>query len=237
MAPKNPKPLALLIPGLDGTGKLYDRQIGLLAGKYRVQPWHFRPRDAFNLGDLVDEIAQGTQDEREPMLVVGESFGGLVAIQFVLDYPVRVRQLALVNSFPFYRRRIRIRLGCRLARLLDRPAVMGIKDYVVERTLAAEGIPPEDRLFYRQAIRQVHHPAYRRRLELVRDVDLRDRLREIRVPAHLFASGRDKLVPSIREARYMHSAIRGSRIHEFPHAGHALLLTPGFSLAEYLEPI
>jgi pimeloyl-ACP methyl ester carboxylesterase len=50
----------------------------------------------------------------------------------------------------------------------------------------------------------------------------------------LLASGRDKLVPSIREAHFMASRIPNARVHEFPEAGHALLLTPGISLADYV---
>lgn len=226
------KPLALLIPGLDGTGKLYYRQIEGLSARYRVRAWAYPREDSFDLADLVEAIAEATSAE-EPMLVIAESFGGLVALRLALDYPERIRQLCLINTFPFYRRRVRIRLGCALARFLELPLARGVKDFVVERTLAAEGIAAEDRARYRQAIRTVYRPAYCRRLELVRDVDLRNRLGEIKVPTFLFASGRDKLVPSIREARRMHALIPGSSIREFPNAGHSLLLTPGFNLSDY----
>jgi pimeloyl-ACP methyl ester carboxylesterase len=48
------------------------------------------------------------------------------------------------------------------------------------------------------------------------------------------ASRRDKLVPSIGEAHYMAARIPNAYVHEFPEAGHALLLTPGFSLADFV---
>jgi len=228
------KPLALLISGLDGTGKLYYRQIEPLSKYYRVLPWEFFRRDAFDLKDLVEELVGSTADEKDgSMLVVGESFGGLIALQFALDYPGKIKNLALINTFPFYRRRVRIALACRWARLLQKPFIRNIKDWAAAWILATEGIPPEDRRRYLDVIRTIHHPAYCRRLQLVRDSDLRDRLHELRVPVHLFASGRDKIVPSIAAARLMKSAISGATLHEFPHAGHALLLTPGFNLADY----
>jgi pimeloyl-ACP methyl ester carboxylesterase len=229
------KPLALLIPGLDGTGRLYYRQVDALSIRYRVRAWEFRPRDAFDLPDLAGEVAQGSENE-EPgsILVVGESFGGLIALQFALDYPSRIQRLALINTFSSYRRKVRIRIACRLAGVLQRSPTRKLKEFVVDRILANEGIPGEDRRLYREAIKNVYHAAYCRRLQLVRDVDLRSRLREITVPTDLFASGRDKLVPSIKEARFMHSVIPGSKIHEFPQAGHSLLMTPGFDLADYL---
>ena len=63
---------------------------------------------------------------------------------------------------------------------------------------------------------------------------MRARLGEIRARTLLFASGRDKIVPSLAEARFMASRIPRAELHEFPRAGHALLLTPEFFLADYL---
>jgi pimeloyl-ACP methyl ester carboxylesterase len=236
MAAANDKPLALLIPGLDGTGKLYYRQISRLSEVYRVRPWGFYPRDSFDLADLVEELASSTENE-EPgsILMIAESFGGLIALQFALDYRERLKRLVLINTFPYYRRQARIRLACRLTGLLNKPPIRGLKDYIVNRALASEGILPKDREQYLEIIKRVYLPAYCRRLQLVRDVDLRDRLKAIRVPTCIFASGKDKLVPSGAEARLMASSIPDSRLYEFPSAGHALLLTPGFDLAEYLS--
>jgi pimeloyl-ACP methyl ester carboxylesterase len=228
------KPLALLIPGLDGTGRLYFGQIPSLSEKYNVLAYEFRARERFELSDLVEEVAAVTESERaESVLIVAESFGGLVALQFALDYPERIRQMALINTFPFYRKRARIRVGCGFAGLMSKPLPRRLKDFIVDRTLASEGSLQPDRRQYRDAVGHVHYPAYCRRLQLVRDIDLRCRLREIVVPTCLFASGRDKLVPSITEAQYMHSLLPNSTIYEFPNAGHALLLTPGFFLADY----
>ncbi len=229
------KQLALLIPGLDGTGRLYYRQFDALSTRYRVCAWEFQKRADFDIPDLVSELAEGTAGE-DPgsILVVGESFGGPVAIQYVLTFPERVRKLVLINTFPAYARRIRIRLACKLVPLIGVGAIRAMKDYIVDRTLRLEGVAPEDRARYQQIIRLVHAPAYRRRLELVREVALRDRLPEIAVPTDIFASGRDKIVPSVKEGRYMARRIPRARLHIVPHAGHALLLTPGFSLAEYV---
>jgi pimeloyl-ACP methyl ester carboxylesterase len=230
------KPLALLIPGLDGTGKLFYRQIERLSEHYRVVAWSFLPRALFDLPDLTRELGECTAGEKPgSMLVVGESFGGVIAIQYALTHPERLNRLGLVNTFPVYRRRIRIRLALRLVDLFNRPGLRTIKERVADRMLASEGILREDRLTYKEAIKLVHYPSYRRRLEIIRTVDLRKRLHEISVPTLLFASGKDKLVPSISEARYMASHIPQATVYEFPRAGHALLLTPGFYLADYFN--
>jgi pimeloyl-ACP methyl ester carboxylesterase len=227
--------LALLIPGLDGTGRLYYRQVERLAERYRVLPWNFGTGGAFDHATLVAALAEATSEEPAgSLLVVGESFGGTVAIEFALAHPDRVGALALVNAFAHYRRRYRIRLACRLAPLLAWRGARAIKDLIAVRTLARESIGSEDLGRYLEVVRSVDRAGYCRRLELVRDVDLRARLGEIRARTVLFASGRDKIVPSLEEARFMAARIPNAELHEFPEAGHALLLTPGFLLADYL---
>lgn len=230
-----PKPLALLIPGLDGTGKFYYRQVGPLSVRSRVLAWEFRRQADFDFADLVEELGEGTAAE-EPgtIAVVGESFGGTVAMHYVLAYPERVGRLVLINTFPSYRWKIRISLACRVSALLRWRGMRGVKSFIAERILVHEGILPEDRRRYHEIVSLIDPAAYRRRLELVRDSALRERLGEITAPTLLLASGRDKIVPSVAEARFMASRIPNARLYEFPRAGHALLLTPGFSLAEYI---
>jgi pimeloyl-ACP methyl ester carboxylesterase len=230
------KPLALLIPGLDGTGLLYYRQIGALSPSHRVVAWRFKATGEFDLPDLMRELGRGTEGE-DPgsILVVGESFGGVLAMHYVLDYPQRVRRLILVNAFPYYPRRIRIRLGRLLAPLLRWDVSRKIKDLIVDRILIGEGIQQSDLAWYHKIICEVDLREYCRRLLLVQQIDLRSRLHEIAVPTIILAAGRDKLVPSSREARFMASRIPQAIMHEFPRAGHALLLTPGLSLADYAD--
>jgi pimeloyl-ACP methyl ester carboxylesterase len=229
------KPLALLIPGLDGTGRLFYRQLEALKVKYRVCPWSYGPETDFELPDLTRKLGEETAEEKPgSILVVGESFGGLVALDYVLRYPERVQRLVLENAFPCYRRRLRARLAHALIPLLLLRVGQRIKDFVVDRTLCREGILIEDRRLLQEAMRHINLGAYRRRLELIRQVDLRPHLPQIAVPTVLLASGRDKLVPSIREAHFMASLISNARVYEFPMAGHALLLTPGISLADYV---
>lgn len=228
------KPLALLIPGLDGTGMMYYRQLEALSVHYRVLPWRFRPRAHFGLSDLTRELAEGTVGEPPgTLLVVGESFGGLIALDYVLSYPERVRLLILVNAFPYYRHRLRIRLARALVPLLEYRIAQRAKDFIVDRALLAEGIPEEDRRRYHEIVRQIHPAAYRCRLALTQRADLRPRLANIPVPTLLLASGRDKIVPSVAEAHFMAARIPCARVREYPKAGHALLLTPDVSLADH----
>lgn len=227
------KPLALLIPGLDGTGLLYYRQLEALAMRYRVRAWRYGTRSAFGLADLTRDLGNETCGEPpQSILLIGESFGGLVALDYALLYPDRVRRLILVNAFPYYRKQWRVRLLRVLSPLLSLSLVDGLKTRLADRVLRLEGIRKEDRERFREIIRQVHPASYLRRLELVNKIDLRPCLPRISVRTTLLASGRDKLVPSIKEAHFMAGRIPHAQVREFPDAGHALLLTPGISLAD-----
>jgi pimeloyl-ACP methyl ester carboxylesterase len=228
------KPLALLIPGLDGTGELFFRQRELLAGEYRVLAWNYGKGGDFTLHDLASRIGAATAGEPPAsILVAAESFGGLVALDYVLTYPERVRRLILVNAFPYYRRRRRLWLACRLAPLLQVEGARRLKNKIVDAVLSREGIRPEDRARFLDIVTRVDHAGYRRRLQLIRESDMRPKLPQIAVPTVILAAHRDKLVPSVAEARLMKAQIRDARLHEFPAAGHALMLTPGISLLDY----
>jgi len=228
------KQLALLIPGLDGTGKLFRAQEEALSKNYRVHAWSYGAGNHFGWHDLTLKLGQATADEPPgSILVIAESFGGPVAIDYVLQYPERVQRLILVNTFPYYGGRIRLRLAHALAPLLLFNFAQYIKDFFVERLLRAEGVPPPYRRHFVEVIHQIDRAGYRRRLRLLQDIDLRPRLHEIAVPTILLAGGRDKIVPSVAEARFMAARIKNARVHVFPEAGHALLLTPGVSLANY----
>ncbi len=72
--------VAPALPGFGGTGSLPGRPAAL--GDFAS--W---------LGEFLDAIAV-----REPVLVVGHSFGGGVGIAFAHDHPRRVRGLVLINS-------------------------------------------------------------------------------------------------------------------------------------------
>src|SRR5690349_16729592 len=82
----------VLVPGMDGTGQLFYRQVPLLARSFRVATYA-RRNDTANmetliadLGHVVDAIAPDTRRA----VVVGESFGGALAMSFALARPQQV---------------------------------------------------------------------------------------------------------------------------------------------------
>ena len=82
----------ILVPGLDGTGQLFYRQRPLLARTRRVATYALR-ESAETMDVLVADLARLIEVvaplERRA-IVIGESFGGTLAMSLALDRPERV---------------------------------------------------------------------------------------------------------------------------------------------------
>jgi len=77
------------VPGLNGTGELFYRQMPSLQQTYRVATYRLRD-DAPTLGVLADDLAsviEHVAPAERRAIVVGESFGGAVALTLALTYP------------------------------------------------------------------------------------------------------------------------------------------------------
>ena len=101
--------------------------------------------------------------------------------------------------------------------------------------LYVDGVSPEDRRRFFTAIRSVKQKGYVRRLRLIADLDLEDRLCEIEAPTLFVAGDRDLLIPSVREANSMAARMRNARVRVIRGAGHACLLGSRVRLAEILK--
>src|SRR4030095_9727014 len=109
-------PLLVYVAGLDGTGQLFFKQSPRLTPHFRVVTFRSRDDGQFTYDDLTADIAAIIRDRGEQSpTVVGESFGGTVALSFALRYPHVVDRLVIVNSFPRFRKRLTINLGIKLS--------------------------------------------------------------------------------------------------------------------------
>jgi pimeloyl-ACP methyl ester carboxylesterase len=228
-------PLLVYISGLDGTGDLFFKQAPRLSQSYRVVTFRQRDDSDFSYEDLADDVAAiiGDTGERRVTLIA-ESFGGGVALVFALRYPQMVERLVIVNSFPRYRQRLRIRLAAWFTSWLPFKAIWPLRCAASLLGLYLDGVRGDDRRRFFQAVRTVSGKAYGRRLRLIAELDLDDRLPEIDVPVLLVATKKDMLVRSIREARFMAERLPNAKVKIITGAGHACLLGEAVRLADLL---
>ena len=228
-------PLLIYIAGLDGTGQLFFKQTPQLTSSYRVVTFRSRDHGRFTYEDLSDDLAAIIRDlGQNQATILGESFGGTVALSFALRYPQMVNRLVVINSFPRFRKRLTIRLGAMLASGLPFHLLWPMRRAANILGLLADGVSREDRRCFWKAIRTVSGEAYARRLQLIAELNIEDRLSEIQAPALFIAGERDLLIPSVKEAQAMAARMPNATMKIIKGAGHACLMGNRVSLAELL---
>ncbi|GDX81992.1 putative hydrolase, alpha/beta fold LipV [Deltaproteobacteria bacterium] len=90
-------PRLILLPGLDGTGRLFDAFIPEL-GDHPTQIVAY-PADRVLRVDALADLVQAALPESGPIVLVGESFSGRVALEVAAREPSRTLGVVLVASF------------------------------------------------------------------------------------------------------------------------------------------
>ena len=226
----------VLVPGMDGTGELFYRQLPLLERSFRVATYALRD-SAWSMDDLVDDLSDVVErvaGAGRAAIVLGESFGGTLALSFAIAHPDQVRALVILNSFPYFAPQARLKLAL-LALDIVPWGLMG----VVRRLTAFRLHSPET---HRHEIRRfidltrgATQEGYRNRLKVLTAYDVRDRLRDIRLPTLFLAAECDHLVPSLQQARFMVSRVPGASLRVLRRHGHICLIAPNLDLAHILS--
>jgi pimeloyl-ACP methyl ester carboxylesterase len=224
------------VPGMDGTGSLFYRQVPLLAKRYRVATYQLRD-DAPDMATLVDDlahVARGAATAGGRVVVVGESFGGAIALSFALAHPHLVAALVVLNSFPRFLPQLRLRLAIQALHLMPWEAMPLVRRLTAFRLHSRYTHRAEIRRFM-ELTQQTSREGYIARLRILQSYDVRDRLGELEMPVLFLASERDHLVPAVREARAMASRVPRATVRVLPGHGHICLIAPNLDLERLLE--
>ncbi|MEZ5283464.1 MAG: alpha/beta fold hydrolase [Vicinamibacterales bacterium] len=226
----------VLVPGLDGTGLLFYRQVPLLETHYEVETHRLRD-DAATLADLVEgldaRIARLAASGRRVTLV-GESFGGALSLCYALAHPDRVERLVIINSFPHFGPQARLWLGYHLLRATPW-GVMRIVRQLTARRLHSAHTGREEIERFHQLMRATTRAGYLSRLHMLRTYDVRERLAQLTVPVLYVAADGDHLVPAVEQARLMASLTPRASVRVLAGHGHICLIAPGVDLARILD--
>lgn len=229
-------PAVVLVSGMDGTGELFYRQVPLLARSHRVATYALR-NTTTRMEDLVADLShvvEAASPESRRATIVGESFGGALALSFALAHPEQVEALVILNSFPHFSPRIRLRLAWLGLQMMPWGAM------ALARRLTAWRL--HSRHTHRQEIRRfmeltaaTSKAGYLNRLRILMEYDVRHRLRELGVPTLFLAAEQDHLVPSVSQARYMAERVPHSSVRVLAGQGHICLIAPDLDLARILH--
>jgi 3-oxoadipate enol-lactonase len=229
-------PAVVLVPGMDGTGELFYRQVPLLAPSYRVTTYRLRD-SAADMGVLHSDLARvidtAAPGERSA-IVIGESFGGALSLSFAVAHPERVRALVILNSFAYFEPQIRLWLAIAGLGMLPWGAMAVVRRMTAFRLHSPHTHRAEIRRFI-ELTRTATRDGYRSRLRLLTRYDVRPRLHEISCPTLFLAAEHDHLVPSVPQAQLMAARVPGASLRVLGGHGHICLINDDVDLAEILR--
>lgn len=180
----------LLLPGFDGTGKLFADFVASIDEPKRASAASYRDEEVFD--DYVQTVAGLLPSE--PSVLIAESFSGPIAIALMQRYPRRIKKAVLCATFlrsPF-------RLVTQFAHFL--PTRMLGASIVTKQVLASvclNGEPPQviERAF--EIVSYLPPRAIKQRLELLSQVDVRQIARDLKTPTLILQPTRDRLVGAV----------------------------------------
>ena len=225
----------VLVPGLDGTGLLFYRQIPLIAHSYRVASYALRDT-ATTMEILVRdlrEIVEAVTSDGDRAIVIGESFGGALAMTFVLAEPCRVKGLVVLNSFPYFAPQIRLRAAVYGLQALPWGAMRLVRRLTASRLHSRHTHREEIERFLQLTARASRH-GYLNRLKMLTRYDIRERLHELHPPTLFLAAELDHLVPAVAQARFMADRVPRSSLRVLAGHGHNCLIAPDIDLGRIL---
>ena len=224
----------VLVPGIDGTGLLFYRQLPLLERRYAITTVRLRD-EARAMDDLVADLHHSVQSASDgPVTLLGESFGGALALSYALAYPDRVGRLVILNSFAHFGSPARLWLGYHLLRATPWGMMRLIRQLNGRRMHSPQTDPDEIRRFL-QLMQSTTREGYLSRLQILRDYDIREQLTAIQAPVLFLAADRDVLVPSVDQAKLMTSLAPRATLRVLEGHGHSCLIAPDLDLAAILD--
>ena len=183
-------PRLLLLPGLDGTGDLFDPFVDALASDVSSTVLRYTSPPLSSYSDCRAAVLARLPSDGS-YLLVGESFSGPIAIAIAAMRPPGLRGLVLVGSFVSSPRRMLRWLRPCIRFLPTHNAPRWMTDFLLLGRSAA----PELRKRVGDAMAQITPAVVRARLHEIALTDSSEDLRKIDVPILYLRASRDRLVP------------------------------------------
>lgn len=215
---------------------MYHRQVPRLERRFAVTTVRLRD-EAVRMSELVDDLhgaVSAAAPDEGPVTLVGESFGGALAMSYALAHPARVGRLVILNSFACIESRGRLWLAQQLLRVTPWRVMPLVRELNARRMFSSQTGRDEIRIA-NELLRASTRHGYRSRIGILREYDLRPHLRDLAVPVLFLAADGDTLVPSVAQAQLMRSLAPHSTLRILEGHGHSCLVAPDLDLAAILD--
>jgi pimeloyl-[acyl-carrier protein] methyl ester esterase len=180
----------VLLPGMDGSGSLFDDFIAALPPNVEAVVVKYPPDVALDYSEL-EVLAKAALPTQRPFLLVGESFSGPIAVSLAASNPAGLRGVVLVCSFvrsPIFAPRW-------FQPLLSVLPVRFIPVRLAAAVLLGQFRSPALCARLRSAIARVRPEVWQARLRAVLSADVTMRLAKVQVPVLYLRAAQDRVVP------------------------------------------
>ncbi len=218
-------PPIVFIPGLSGTKdnlsayqKLRER-FKCISYNLRGLAGDGNELTDYGIEQLSDDLAAlFTKLNLDKAILVGNSYGGTVALQFTLDHPEKVKALILKGAFAKFDFNVQTNiLALGVKRAPDLLYRLSVRKHVED--VVAKGEPQWAYDYVLGQDLAVPRKTAIQRIESLRKFDLRDKLLEIKVPTLIIIGSQDELT-GIKYQLYLGSHIPNSYIKVIKSVGH-----------------
>ena len=183
------RPALVMLPGMDGTGDLFDTFLAALRGRLDTVVLHY-PQEPLDYAAL-SSFARAALPVGQPFVLVAESFSGPIGISLAAEHPPGLCGLVLCSTFV---RNPRPSLSV-LARWLQ---VTPLSPPLLRMGLAAMLGSKADAVLCAQVdqvVRNIPPAVLRARLRAVLEVDVSRELATVDTPIQYIQASRDAAVP------------------------------------------
>jgi pimeloyl-ACP methyl ester carboxylesterase len=238
--PRPDYPLFVFLPGMDGSGKLYHRQIKNLVPYFDLHCLTISPQYLGDWEELSDRVIvlleQELKRQSRKVYLCGESFGGCLALKIATKAPKLMEKLILVNPASSFNQRPLLSWGIGITQMmpdfLHRSSALTMLPF-----LAALGrIAPEDRRSLLKAMQYVPPTTISWRLSMLQQFQVSTKeLQRLQFSVLVVASQGDRLLPSVAEAKRLIQQLPKAKLTILPDSGHACLLETDIHLKDILH--
>jgi len=189
VSPSGDRMRLCLLPGLDGTGRLYGPLIEALGRDEAIEPWTYDSTRFEGYAALADAWEPAIL-RHDGVVLVAESFAGPLAVMLAHRHPERVK--ALVLAATFVHRPLPASGFC--AHVVQRAPAIAPPLFVLERLLAGQGLPPALRKELDAVLDAMPFEVLRRRALAALRVDMRSELAGLPMPVLYLQAQHDRLI-------------------------------------------
>lgn len=185
----------VLLPGMDGTGALFEPFIAALGNEFNVRVVTYPVTGALGYAEL-EAIAQTFLPADEPYVLLGESFSGPIAVSLASFAGSNLKALILCCTFVRNPRPAASIFRGLVGILPVAFAPVNALSHLLVGRFSTGAL----RVTLAKSISQVSPSALRARLKAVLDVDVSRKLATVRVPILYLRAAQDRLVPASASA-------------------------------------